>query len=535
MRRAIQTKRRLAIGFTLYSLLSLMSCGGGGSSTVAPQPDFSLAATPASLSTEVGASTSPVTITVIGQNGFAGSVAIMLQGIPPGVTALPSSSFSLAANTNQTVTFNLADSAAVGASSISVVATSGTLAHTAQFTLTAEAIVHTYQSGSMLFLESGTATDIARIGLETMWGGTIAEVSANGTDYVNRCDTGREVQLSFRDGNDRNWNPTLGGDNYDQGTPTEAFTLDANSLYTKAIPLQWMPDFYGGGAGRPVPGDVLVEQTITAVTDHPHTFKAHYKVTHLGNDLHTNTVQEYPAVYTNRDYNRFVYYGGTSPWTNGTVTVTQFPDLPQFSPVLYVPEHWGALLDTQNMGLTVYVPSQYPYVVGFSAPAPGPGGPTDNATNYFAPTPWLTLTPGLVFEGDIYLIAGDYVTARQIVYQLHQGLNPPDIFAPTGTIDTPSAGSTISGVTNVAGWAIDDVKVAKVEVLVDGTSDGVASYGLPRPDVAAVYPSAPLNCGFSYSLDTTKYLNGPHSLTVRISDASGNIAVIPSLLVNVSN
>jgi len=296
-----------------------------------------------------------------------------------------------------------------------------------------------------------------------------------------------------------------------------------------------LPDFYGGGSGRPVPGDVLVEQTITAVTDQPHTFKAHYKATHFGSDLHTNTVQEFPAVYTNQDYNRFVYYGGTSPWTNGAVTATQFPDLPEFSPVLYVPEHWGSLVDTQNMGLTVYVPSQYPYVVGFSAPAPGPGGPTDNATNYFAPTPWLTLTPGLVFEGDIYLIAGDFVTARQIVYQLHQGLNAPDIFSPTATIDTPSAGSKISGVTNVAGWAFDDVNVAKVEVLVDGTSDGVASYGLPRPDVAAVYPSEPLNSGFSYSLDTTKYVNGPHSVTVRISDTSGNIAVIPSLFVTVSN
>jgi len=525
---------RLA-GFAWFLVLGLMGCGGGGSSSVAPPPDFSISASPSSVSTEVGTTTSPVTITVTAQNGFTGSVGIMLQGIPPGVTASPSSSFSLAGGTNQPVTFNVADSATVGSSTISVVATSATLSHTAQFILTARAIVHAYQNGSMLFLESGTATDTARIGLETMWGGSIVEVSANGTNYINRHDTGREVQLSFRDGNDPNWNPTLGGDVYDQGTPTQAFMFDANSLYTKAIPLQWSPDFYGGGAGRPVPGDVLVEQTITAVTDHPHTFKAHYKATHLGNDLHANTGQEFPAVYTNQDYNQFVYYGGTSPWTNGAVTVTQLPDLPQFSPVLYVPEHWGALVDAQNVGLTVYVPSQYPYVVGFSAPDPGPGGSTDNATNYFAPTPSLTLAPGFVFEGDIYLIAGDYAIARQIVYQLHQSLNAPDIFAPTGATDTPSPGSIIGGLTTVSGWTFDDVNVAKVEVLVDGVADGVATYGSPRPDIPAAIPNAPLNCGFSYSLDTTKYRNGPHMLNVRVTDTSGNVAVFSNIAVIISN
>lgn len=512
-----------------------MGCGGGGSPNFAPQPDFSITASPASVSAEVGATTSPVTITVTAQNGFTGSVGIMLQGVPPGVTASPSSSFSLAADTKQSVTFNVADSATVGTSSISVIATSSTLAHTTQFSLTAAAIVHTYQSGSMLFLESGTATDTARIGLETMWGGSIVEVSVNGTNYVNQHDTGREVQLSFRDGNDQNWNPTLGGDVYDQGTPTQAFTLDASSLYTKAIPLQWSPDFYGGGAGRPIPGDVLLEQTITAVPDHPHTFKAHYKATHLGSDLHANTGQEFPAVYTNQDYSRFVYYGGASPWTNGVVTVTQFPDLPQFSPVLYVPEHWGALVDAQNVGLTVYVPSQYPYVVGFAAPDPGPGGPTDNATNYFAPTPPLTLAPGFVFEGDIYLIAGDYGAARQIVYQLHQSLNAPDIFTPMGSIDSPSTGSMISGVATVSGWTFDNVNVAKVEVLVDGAADGVASYGSPRPDIPAAFPNAPLNCGFSYSLDTSKYRNGPHTLNIRATDASGNVAVFADMHVTVSN
>jgi hypothetical protein len=402
--------------------------------------------------------------------------------------------------------------------------------------LTADAIVRTYQIGSVLYLESGTATDTARIGLETNWGGSIVEVSLNGTNFVNEHDTGREVQPSYRDGNNLNYNPTLGGDLFDQGTPTISYAVGTDLLVTKAQPLQWDPTIYGGGQGQPVAGDVLVEQTVTAVTSQPHTFKVHLKVTHLANDEHANTGQEFPAVYTNRDYNRFVYYGGNAPWKNAPTTVTLLPVLGQ-QPFgsYYISEQWGALVDTQNIGLTVYVPSVDPYVTSFTAPDVGGNGSTDNSTNYFAPLGNLTIGPGFAFEGDFYVIAGQSTRAREIVYQLHQSLNIPDIFAPFENIDQPSAGTTLTGLAHVSGWAFDDVKVAKVEILIDGVADGTADYGLPRPDVQVVYPSSPVNVGFAYSLDTTKYTNGAHILNVRATDSSGNVALTPNEPIVVSN
>jgi hypothetical protein len=127
----------------------------------------------------------------------------------------------------------------------------------------------------------------------------------------------------------------------------------------------------------------MVEQTVTAVTEEAHTFKVHIKATHLGNDLHTIMGQEFPAVYTNRDYNRFITYSGTNPWTNGTTSVTLFPNLPAFNPSIYISERWGALVNEQNQGLTVYVPSVNPNMTGFAAPGAG-GSPTDDWTNYFA-------------------------------------------------------------------------------------------------------------------------------------------------------
>jgi Bacterial Ig domain len=148
----------------------------------------------------------------------------------------------------------------------------------------------------------------------------------------------------------------------------------------------------------------------------------------------------------------------------------------------------------------------------------------------------LSLTPGFVFEGDFYVIAGDCVTARQTIYRLHGELTIPVIFAPFEATDQPAPGAVISGVTTVSGWAFADMaNVTKVEVLVDDVTDGVANYGDARPDVVLAYPDSPLNVGFSYSLNTTRYPNGTHRIYLRVTDSSGNAAMAPSVPVAVSN
>jgi hypothetical protein len=533
-------KARSAAGVLLaLTILFCITTGCGDSPhSSPPPPDFSLALSPASVSAQVGAATTPVIITVNGQPGFTGSVNVSLQGVPAGVTVSPSSSFAVTAGANQPVAFNLADSTDIGPAVITISATGGGHSHSAQITLTAESLVRTYQSGTRLYLESGNSVDIARIGLETTWAGSIVEVSVNGTEFVNRHDTGREVQPAFRTSSDVNWNPTLAGDGYDHGTPLISQTLAADSIYIKGQPLQWSPDFYGGGPTQPIAGDMLVEQTVSAVTASAHTFKVHYKATHLGNDTHGTGGQEFPAVYTNRDYIHFVYYNGANPWTNGTLTVTQLPDLGQPNPPVTVLERWGALVDSSNAGLTVFSPSSGPLYIGFVALDPSqPGGsPEDNSTNYFAALPHWTITPGFVQEADIYLIAGDYRAARAIVYQLHQTVPAPDISAPVQNLDQPVPGATLSGVATVNGWAFDDVMVSKVEILIDGMVDGTADYGQPRPDVAQAYPSlSPVNVGFTYSLTTMKFSNGAHVLTIRSTDTSNNFALSPGVMVTVAN
>lgn len=101
---------------------------------------------------------------------------------------------------------------------------------------------------------------------------------------------------------------------------------------------------------------------------------------------------------------------------------------------------------------------------------------------------------------------------------------PPSVF-----IDTPGPGSTVSGAISVTGWALDNTSavgtaISVVQVKVDGTVAGNATYGLSRPDVCAAYPGRPgcPNVGYLYQLDTTTLSNGSHAIMVSATDTDAS-------------
>ena len=87
----------------------------------------------------------------------------------------------------------------------------------------------------------------------------------------------------------------------------------------------------------------------------------------------------------------------------------------------------------------------------------------------------------------------------------------------------------------VAGWAVDNDSVAKVEVFVDSVDIGTARYGIARPDLRRPYVAAPLNAGYRYVLNTRLLRNGAHTIQVRVTDASGNVAQLKRVPVTVRN
>jgi len=83
--------------------------------------------------------------------------------------------------------------------------------------------------------------------------------------------------------------------------------------------------------------------------------------------------------------------------------------------------------------------------------------------------------------------------------------SPNDTTPPTVSITSPANGSTVSGSVNVAANASDNVGVARVEFYVDSV--------LQSTDATSPY-------GFTW--DSTKVVNGNHSIDARAFDAAGN-------------
>ncbi len=109
--------------------------------TAAPaNPDFSLSVNVTSLSVTAGGSAQPVSVSATALNGFTGTINVALSGLPAGVTASPAS-FTLTPGTPQQVEFTASSSAAAGSSTVQFTGTSGTLSHSASFTLMVSAAV----------------------------------------------------------------------------------------------------------------------------------------------------------------------------------------------------------------------------------------------------------------------------------------------------------------------------------------------------------------------------------------------------------
>ncbi|HET8889235.1 MAG TPA: hypothetical protein VFQ41_10055 [Candidatus Angelobacter sp.] len=116
-------------------------------------PNFSLSASPSSLTVKQGTSGSS-TISVTASGGFTGSVTLSNSALPSGVTA----SFGTNPTTSSSVlTFTASSTATTGTSTITITGTSGTLTHTTSISLTISSASATQLIVNPGF-ETGTAT-----------------------------------------------------------------------------------------------------------------------------------------------------------------------------------------------------------------------------------------------------------------------------------------------------------------------------------------------------------------------------------------
>jgi hypothetical protein len=125
---------------------------------------------------------------------------------------------------------------------------------------------------------------------------------------------------------------------------------------------------------------------------------------------------------------------------------------------------------------------------------------------------------------------------------------------PIGALDSPrdpvlsGFDDYVSGPYPITGWAIDDQGIrmtldpngnprADIDVMMDGRVIGQALYLLPRPDVANDHPdvAAAFHSGFLMNLDTTRFTDGMHVISVRAWDISGKSRVLGSRTVMIDN
>ena len=132
--------KALAAFATLLSLVSLVGCSGvTAHTTPPPAQDFSILLSPSTVTVGGNSSNSTFTVSVTGQNGFAGSVSVAISGLPAGATTSPATPFSLAAGNSQVVTLSVPATVQAGSYTLTVSGSSGALKHSANLPLTVAA------------------------------------------------------------------------------------------------------------------------------------------------------------------------------------------------------------------------------------------------------------------------------------------------------------------------------------------------------------------------------------------------------------
>ena len=117
-----------ATGIGTLNVANLVNAWPGSSS-----PNFSLSASPSSVTITQGGAGGTSTITIAATNGFNGAVTLAASGLPTGVTAGFSSN---PATGTSVLTLTASASATTGGATVTITGTSGSLAHTTTVSLT---------------------------------------------------------------------------------------------------------------------------------------------------------------------------------------------------------------------------------------------------------------------------------------------------------------------------------------------------------------------------------------------------------------
>ena len=239
-------------------------------------------------------------------------------------------------------------------------------------------------------------------------------------NLINRHDTGRLVQQSYYGVMDSEiyengyftaewrYNPVQGGNKYNDSSKLVDLRVTDDSIYIKCRPMDWAKD-----AASICPA--YMEATYAFVKNTLHTS---CRLVDFSGYEPTNANQELPAFYCVEPLNRFVYYGGSEPWTDGELSVE--PDLPFWGGPgklrFKATENWGAFTGEfeDSFGIGLYTSERNTFIPGVyergNTVEKDPS--VDNPTSYFAVIGAWMFQSFEPFEYDFYLTTGDTAEIR---------------------------------------------------------------------------------------------------------------------------
>jgi hypothetical protein len=232
------------------------------------------------------------------------------------------------------------------------------------------------------------------------------------------------------------------------------------------------------------------------------------------------------ALFAQREFVGFIESPAEGETVYGMVLVRGWAlDEQQISSVdLYVDGQFLHSLDTNIPRIDVI--NVYPDWSGIQTRRPGFG--TGFRANRFSNGPHTIHVVVTTEDNRTYEVG-----RRTII--IDNTINQP----PFGAVDIPGTDSIYdaSGSFPVVGWVADTDGIERVDVLINNLVQQGAVYGDPRPDVANAFPDFPaaLFSGFIAHVDTTRVINGVHSLTVRATDRQGLSRVIGQRNIQVFN
>ena len=258
--------------------------------------------------------------------------------------------------------------------------------------------------------------DEIRVGFKKSSGVGIAHLQLlpDGENVINHWDRGRLVQQSYYGKSDGStwtldgkvipwrWNPVQGGDS-GHGVPKVLdLKAERDKLYSKTVGKNW-----GGGQDL---DEVTFEQWVTLTGKVAH---VKFRMTYTGETSHPVCAQELPAVFIEPQYSTLLVYDGDAPWTSAPVSKS-VPGWPNES--RRINENWAAYVNSDGVGVGVYVPIASKITCyRFGS---GEYRREDGACSYFAPVKEFAITPGMVFDYDVYLTIGTAQQIRDRVYKL---------------------------------------------------------------------------------------------------------------------